>query len=165
MTPRRPHPSYAFSMQVLVPEEFEIRSGLGARAVQGGVFAAGSFLAVIGTIALIGRGSPWAALAGTATVVWITYFYRLIGLAVIASTETLEVRNLYRTRRVSRQEVRAVSMAESTVAKSPSQTVVVHLANGHSLPLDACARRVQSRRRLRRVEEYQRRIRNWAEAA
>ncbi len=164
MTKRRPAPSYASPMQVVMPDEFEIRSALGARVVQSGVCAAGGFLAVVGTIALVGRGSPWAALAGAATAIWAAYFYRLIGLTVTAKGSVLEVRNLFTRRMVSRDDVRSVSMGESTVVKSPSQTVVLHLSDGKSLALDACARTVRSRRRLRRVEEFQRRIRGWTES-
>ena len=46
---------------------------------------------MVGTIALVGRGSPWAALAGAATAIWAAYFYRLIGLTVTAKGSVLEV--------------------------------------------------------------------------
>jgi hypothetical protein len=144
-------------------EEFEIRSALGARIVQGATFSVGGFLAVVGTIALIGRESPWAGLAAGALVVWVGYFYRLMGLSVSANDDTLEVRNLFATRRITRSAVDAVTLGESTVAKSPNQTVVIHLADGKAVPLDACARTLHSPRKLRRVEEFQRRVTRWAD--
>lgn len=144
--------------------EIEIRSALVSRIVQTFVFAAGGFVAVVGTIALAGRGSPWAALAAAAAAVWSLYFWRLIGLSVTSRGEVLEVRNLYATRRVPRSAVRSVALGPSNVAKAPSRTVVLELADGSLLPLDACARTVQPPRRARRVAELQRRLAEWAEA-
>lgn len=142
--------------------EFEIRSALGSRIAQFLLFSVGAFLAVVGTIALVGHGSLWAILAAAATVVWCTYFYRLIGLAVVAHEEVLEVRNLFITRRLDRASVRAVSLGKSTVAKSPNQTVVLELDSGRSIALDACARTLQSKRKFRRVEEFERRLKRWS---
>jgi hypothetical protein len=144
--------------------EIEIRSALVSRVVQTSVFAVGGFVAAVGTIALAGRGSPWAALAAAAAAVWSLYFWRLIGLSVTSRGEVLEVRNLYATRRVPRSAVRSVTLGPSNVAKAPSRTVVIELADGSLLPLDACARTVQPPRRARRVAELQRRLAEWAAA-
>ncbi|MHB8243736.1 MAG: PH domain-containing protein [Acidimicrobiales bacterium] len=143
--------------------ELEIRAPLGGRLAQGGIFAVGGFVAIIGTIALIGRGSVWAVLAAVALAVWVAYFYRLIGLSVKADREVLEVRNLFVTRRINRGAVRSVTLGPSNVAKSPNQTVVIELVDGRSLPLDACARTLQSKRKVRRVEEFRRRLAGWSE--
>lgn len=140
----------------------EIRSPLGARLAQAGTCAAGGLLALVGTIALAGRGSPWAVLAAGATAVWAAYFWRLIGLSVSSRDDVLEVRNMFATRRVRREAVRAVRLGTSNVAKAPSRTVVLDLEDGTELPLDACARTVQRERRARRVEEYRRRVAGWA---
>jgi hypothetical protein len=140
----------------------EIRSALVSRIVQASVFAAGGFVAVVGTIALAGRGSPWAALAAAAAAVWGLYFWRLIGLSVTSQGEVLEVRNLYATRRVPRSAIGSVTLGPSNIAKAPSRTVVLELVDGSSLPLDACARTVQPPRRARRVAELQRRLAEWA---
>ncbi len=143
--------------------EIEIRSALGGRLLQACVAAAGGFLAVLAVVALAGRGSPWAGLAGASLLVWVAYFYRLTGLSVVAGDGVLEVRNLYRTRRIARSAIRSVRLGESSVAKAPSRTVVLALEGGGSLPLDACARTVQSRRGARRVEDFQRRLASWCE--
>ncbi|HET9090823.1 MAG TPA: PH domain-containing protein [Acidimicrobiales bacterium] len=145
--------------------EIEIRSALSGRLLQACVAGAGGFLAVLALIALAGRGSPWAGLAAASLLVWAAYFYRLIGLCVVAGDGVLEVRNLYRTRRVARSAIRSVHLGESSVAKAPSRTVVLELKSGGSLPLDACARTVQSRRGARRVEDFRRRLAGWCDEA
>jgi hypothetical protein len=75
----------------------------------------------------------------------------------------LEARNLFSTRRIARAAIDSVMLGESSVAKSPNQTVVLALANGQCLALDACARTLQTGRKRRRVEEFQRRLTQWSE--
>lgn len=127
--------------------------------------ALGAFVAIVVTITLIGRGTPWAALAGAALVVWCAYFYRLVQLSVVVRADALTVRNLARTRQLRPSAVRALSLEESRVAKSPNQTVVLHLVDGQAVALDACARSTQSRRPRRRVEDSYRYLSGWAASA
>jgi hypothetical protein len=145
--------------------EIEIRTPLAGRLLQGGILFAGATVAILVTIALAGRGTFWAILAGTALVVWIAYFCRLLSLAVVVRGDHLKARNLFSTRHIERSVIGAVTLGESSVAKSPNQTVVLALAGGEHLALDACARTLQSPRKRQRVEEFQRRIERWCDQA
>jgi hypothetical protein len=142
--------------------DIEIRTPLGGRVAQGAVLAVGGFVAVVVTIALAGRGTFWAILAAAALGIWVAYYYRLLNLSVVVRGDVLEARNLFSTHRVDRGAVGEVTLGESSVAKSPNQTVVLALANGRCLALDACARTLQSRRKRRRVEDFQRRLAQWS---
>jgi membrane protein implicated in regulation of membrane protease activity len=143
--------------------EIEIRTPLGGRLAQGAVLAIGGFVALLVTIALAGRGTLWAILAGVALGVWVAYYYRLLNLSVVVRGDVLEARNLFSTHRIVRGTVGRVTLGESTVAKTPNQTVVLALDNGRCVTLDACARTLQSRRKRRRVEDFQRRLTQWSE--
>jgi hypothetical protein len=143
--------------------EIEIKTALGGRIAQALLLGIGGFIAVLITIALMGRGTPWAALAAASLVVWIAYHYRLLSMAVVVRGDELEARNLFSTHRIHRASVGDVSLGESSVAKSPNQTVVIRLSNGRRIPLDACARTQQSRRKRRRVEDFQRRLAHWSD--
>jgi hypothetical protein len=142
--------------------DIEIRTPLSGRVAQGAVLAIGGFIAGLVTIALAGRGTFWAILAAVALGVWVAYYYRLLNLSVVVRGDVLEARNLFSTHRVDRGAVGEVTLGESSVAKSPNQTVVLALANGRCLALDACARTLQSRRKRRRVEDFQRRLAQWS---
>jgi hypothetical protein len=144
--------------------EIEIKAPLGGRIAQALLLAGGGFVAVLITIALAGRGTPWAALAAAALIVWIGYHYRLLSVAVVVRGDELEARNLFSTHRIHRAAVGDVSLGESTVAKSPNQTVIIRLSTGRTIPLDACARTQQTRRKRRRVEDFQRRLAEWSDA-
>jgi acyl-CoA synthetase (AMP-forming)/AMP-acid ligase II len=120
-------------------------------------------MAGVVTIALIGRGTIWAVLAAGALAVWVAYFYRLLHLAVVVRGDSLQARNLFSTHRLAASAVQAVTLGESSVAKSPNQTVVLVLEDGRRIALDACARTLQSRRTLRRVEDFQQRLERWSQ--
>jgi hypothetical protein len=141
--------------------DIEIRTPLGGRLAQGAILAGGGTVAVLVTIALAGRGTLWAILAALALGVWVVY-YRLLNLSVVVRGDVLEARNLFSTHRIARDAVGHVTLGESSVAKSPNQTVVLALADGQRVTLDACARTLQSRRKRRRVEEFQRRLSDWS---
>jgi len=143
--------------------EIEIKAPLGGRIAQALLLAIGGFIAVLITIALAGRGTPWAALAAVSLIVWIAYHYRLLSMAVVVRGDELEARNLFSTHRIHRASVGAVDLGESSVAKSPNQTVVIRLSTGRTISLDACARTQQSRRKRRRVEDFQRRLAEWSD--
>jgi hypothetical protein len=143
--------------------DIEIRAPLSGRLAYAGILALGTVMAGVVTIALIGRGTIWAVLAAGALAVWVAYFYRLTNLAVVVRGDTLRARNLFSTHRVEASTVRAVTLGESSVAKSPNQTVVLVLEDGRRIPLDACARTLQSRRTLRRVEDFQSRLEQWSQ--
>ncbi|HEV8063719.1 MAG TPA: PH domain-containing protein, partial [Acidimicrobiales bacterium] len=96
---------------------------------------------------------------------WVVYFYRLTSMVVVIRGDTLTVRNLLRTRHLPRSVVSEVSLGESSIAKSPNQTVIVTTSEGVHVPLDACARSLQSRRKRRRVEEFHRRVSDWCSPA
>ncbi|MHB1508451.1 MAG: PH domain-containing protein [Acidimicrobiales bacterium] len=142
--------------------ELEIRMPMGARLLQLCVFLVGTFVAAVVTIALAGRGTPWAALAGLALAVWIGYFYRLLHIAVIVRGENIEVRNLFSTHRVERSQIDDVGLGESAVTRAPNRTVVLCLLDGRRLSIDACARQLQSGRRLRKVEDFRARLAVWS---
>ena len=127
--------------------------------------ATGTWVALVVTISLVGRGTPWALPAGLALTIWLAYFYRLINMAVIVRGDCLEARNLRSTRRIERATVAEVALGESSVTKAPNQTVIIRTMNGQQIPLDACARSMQSRWKRRRVEEFHRRLALWAEPA
>jgi hypothetical protein len=126
------------------------------------VAAVGGWLALAVTITLIGRGSIWAVLAGVSLAVWVWYFYRLVSMAVFIRGDTLTVRNLLRTRHIARASIAEVTLGDSTVAKAPNQTVIVETSSGQRFRLEACARSLQSPRKRRRVEEFQRRVAAWS---
>ncbi len=142
--------------------EIEIRMPMGARLLQLCVCLVGTFIAAVVTVALAGRGTPWAALAGLALAVWIGYFYRLLHVAVIVRGEEIEVRNLFSTHRVERSQIDGVGLGESAVARSPNRTVVLFLLDGRRLAIDACARQLQSGRKLRKVEDFRARLAVWS---
>ena len=129
--------------------------------MQASVGGIGTFVSIVVVITLIGRGTPWAVLAAVALVSWGTYFYRLLHMAVIVRGDTLLARNLAATHRVERSSVTDVTLAESRVTKGPNQTVLLRLAGGRVLALDACARVTDSRRRRRRVDDYYRYLTEW----
>jgi len=141
--------------------EIAIHAPLAGRLVQAGILLAGAAVATGVTVTLASRGTLWAVLSGVALAVWIAYYSRLLMLAVVVRGDHLTARNLFSTRRIERCRVGAVTLGESSVAKSPNQTVVLALVGGQRLALDACARTLQSPRSLRRVEEFQRRIEHW----
>lgn len=143
--------------------DVEIRSPLTGRLLHISILLVGTFVGAVVTIALAGRGTLWALLAGVALAVWIGYYYRLLNLAVIAHGSHLEVRNLFATHRIERSLVVDISLDESSVARSPNCTVVLTLAGGRRVALDACARTLQSGRKVRKVEEFHRRLEVWAE--
>ncbi|MGO8877562.1 MAG: PH domain-containing protein [Acidimicrobiales bacterium] len=141
--------------------DIEIRTPRSGRLVHGGILVAGGLVATAVTIALAGRGTYWAAGAAVALVMWIAYYYRLLSLAVLVRGDHLEVRNLFATHHLERSRIEAVALGESSVAKSPNQTVVLDLVSGERLALDACARTLQSNRAARNVEELQQRLEVW----
>src|SRR5581483_4039500 len=114
------------------------------------------------TISLAGRGTYWAFLAGAALVVWLGYFYRLANLVVVVRGDVLTVRSLTSTRHVHCSEVAAVRLGESSVAKSPNRAVIIETAQGREICPDACARQIQTRRERRRVEDFHKRLCQWA---
>lgn len=130
--------------------------------MQGSVAAIGTFVSIVVVITLIGRGTPWAAMAALALVAWCIYFYRLLHMAVVVRGDALLARNLATTNRVQRATVADVTLGESRVAKSPNQTVVLQLQSGKEVPLDACARSTNSRRRRRRVDDFYRYLTEWS---
>ncbi len=142
--------------------EIEIRMPMGTRLLQLCVFLVGTFVAAVVTVALAGRATPWAALAGLALAVWIGYFYRLLHIAVIVRGEEIQVRNLFTTHRVERSQIGDVGLGESAVARAPNRTVVLGLLDGRHLALDACARQLQSGRRPRKVEDFRTRLTAWS---
>jgi len=144
------------------PPEIEIKAPLGGRIAQACLLAIGGFVAVLITIALAGRGTPWALLAAAALLVWSAYHYRLLSMSVVRGDQ-LEARNLFSTHRIHRAAVGAVGLGESSVAKTPNQTVIISLSTGRTITLDACARSQQSRRKRRRVEDFQRRLARWSD--
>jgi hypothetical protein len=148
--------------QILAEPDLEVRPPLGGRLAQMGLAAIGSWMALLVTVTLAARGNFWALLAGTALVVWVVYFYRLLSVAVTIRGDILTVRNLLRTRHVIRSSVREVTLGQSSLAKLPNQTVVIRTRSGQQLPLDACARSTQSPRKSRRVEEFHRRVQAWS---
>lgn len=129
--------------------------------LQTGLLVGGALVAMSVMVELVGRGTLWAAGAALALAVWIIYYYRLLSLAVVVRGDQLEVRNLFSTRRIERSVIAAVTLGESSVAKSPNQTVVLALVDGRRLSLDACARTLQSSRTRCKVEEFQRRLELW----
>lgn len=143
--------------------DIEIRSAPANRVAHGAMLALGGFLALLVTIALIGRGTIWAIVAAASFGVWVAYYYRLLSLSVVVRGDVLEARNLFSTRRIARESVGAVSLGESAMLKRPNQTVVLALEGGQQVVLDACARTMQSRRKRRRVEDFQRRLTQWSE--
>jgi hypothetical protein len=143
--------------------DIEIRAPLSGRLAYAGILALGTVMATAVTIALIGRGTIWAVLAAGALAVWVAYFYRLLHLAVVVRGDSLQARNLFSTHRLAASAVQAVTLGESSVAKSPNQTVVLVLEDGRRIALDACARTLQSRRTLRRVEDFQQRLERWSQ--
>jgi hypothetical protein len=143
--------------------ELEVRPPVGGRITQIGIAGFGAWLALVVTTTLAARTTLWALLAGAALVVWLIYFYRPVSMVVVIRGDTLTVRNLLRTRHVSRTTVAEVTLGESTVAKAPNQTVVIKTRNGQQVRLEACARSVQSRRKRRRVEDFHRRVTDWCD--
>jgi hypothetical protein len=142
--------------------ELEVRPPVGGRLGQLFIAAVGGWLALVVTLSLAGKGTIWAVLAGASLVVWVVYFYRLTSMVVVIRGDTLTVRNLLRTRHLQRSVVSDVSYGESSIAKSPNQTVIVTTSGGLHVPLEACARSLQSRRKKRRVEEFHRRVTDWS---
>ncbi|MGO9557530.1 MAG: hypothetical protein ACLPQS_14060 [Acidimicrobiales bacterium] len=142
--------------------DIEIRAAPANRLAHGAMLAIGGFVALLVTIALIGRGTVWAIVAGASLAVWVAYYYRLLSLSVVVRGDVLEARNLFATRRINREAVGAVTLGESSMVKKPNQTVVLALDGGQQVVLDACARTMQSRRKRRRVEDYQRRLAQWS---
>ncbi len=139
-----------------------MRPPLTGRLTHIAIGALGAWMALVVTITLAGRGTIWALLAGLALVVWVLYFYRLISMVVLIRGDTLTVKNLLRTKHLTRSAIAEVTLGQSSVAKSPNQTVIVKTCSGQDVALDACARSMQSRRKRRRVEEFQRRVANWS---
>jgi hypothetical protein len=148
---------------VRTPPDIEIRTALGGRLAQSATLAIGGFVAVLVTIALAGRGTLWAILAAVALGIWVTYFCRLLNMSVVVRGDVLKARNLFSTHQIARSAVGQVTLGESSVARSPNQTVVLALADGQHLSLDACARTSQSRRKRRRVEDFHRRLTQWSD--
>lgn len=146
-----------------VEPDIEIRPPLSWRLGQVALGGVGAWVALTVTLTLAERATIWAALAGVALVVWVTYFYRMINMAVLVHGDVLTARNLLRTRHVCRNAVAAIVLAESSIAKSPNQTVVIRTDTGGEIALDACARTVQTRRKARRVEDFQHRLVAWRE--
>lgn len=144
--------------------ELTIRAARQSRIGNASLLVAGGGAAAVVTVILGLRGSFWAVGAAAALGVWVAYYYRLATLAVVARGDVLEVRNLFVTHRLDRSAIANVGLGQSSVAKEPNQTVVLNLAGGEQVSLDACARSLTAPRAAP-APELRARIIAWRDAS